>query len=174
MTFGRNLDKTRQTPAEESAYILRRKEIWEEINGSNCAINHTGRGRPKQFASEVAAITGGSKPDINRTLRRARELGPNINRIVGTTLDKGVEMDALIKLPEEKREEIIARAEAGEKVSARPATEKPVSALEAMARIQPPDKDRKAMQRQRFWEMWAQLDDDVRLEISAVIAAKAA
>lgn len=52
--------------------------------------------------------------------------------------------------------------------------EKPVSALEAMATIVPPAQDRKAMQRQKFWEMWASLDDDVRQEIAAVITAKAA
>ncbi len=52
--------------------------------------------------------------------------------------------------------------------------DKPVSALEAMAVIAPPAQDRKAMQRQKFWEMWASLDDDVRQEIAAVITAKAA
>lgn len=43
--------------------------------------------------------------------------------------------------------------------------DKPVSALEAMATIAPPEQDRKAMQRQKFWEMWASLDDDVRQDL---------
>ena len=47
----------------------------------------------KQFAAEVAEVTGASKQDINRSIRRARELGPDIHRVVGTSLDKGVELD---------------------------------------------------------------------------------
>lgn len=95
------------TPAEESAYILRRKQIWEEMNGpvggQNFPTNdlradgrRKGEQHHKQFAAEVAEVaevTGSSKRDVNLKIARARELGPDISRIVGTTLDKGVEMD---------------------------------------------------------------------------------
>ncbi|SCB41663.1 hypothetical protein GA0061103_5890 [Rhizobium multihospitium] len=67
---------------------------------------------PQQFASEVASVTGASKRDINIKIARARELGTDINRIANTSLDKGVEMDALIKLEPQQRADLIARAEA--------------------------------------------------------------
>lgn len=57
-----------------------------------------GRGRPEGFAAETAAASGQSKRDINRDLARAEALGDDLDRIVGTSLDKGVEMDALIGL----------------------------------------------------------------------------
>lgn len=180
MEIDENLARSELSAAEESACILRRQEIWVEITmagGTICSTSlvdgrKAGPQHRKQFAAEVAEVTGASKQDINRSIRRARELGPEIHRVVGTSLDKGVELDALIKLPEQERSALIDRAASGEAVSARPAKDKPVTALEAMAAITPPDKDRKAMQRQMFWDMWAGLDDDVRQEIAAIIAAK--
>lgn len=44
-----------------------------------------------------------AKREINRKIARARDLGSDINRIVGTSLDKGVEMDALAKLDAAER-----------------------------------------------------------------------
>lgn len=183
MEIDENLARSGLTPAEESAYILRRKQIWDEMNdgaGERKPSSSLSDGRKsgpqhqKQFAAELSSVTGDSKTQVNLKIARARVLGQDIHRIVGTSLDKGVEMDALIKLPKSEQSALIERAEAGEKVSARPMQEKPVSALEAMATIAPPAQDRKAMQRQKFWEMWASLDDDVRQEIAAVITAKAA
>lgn len=68
------------------------------------------RPQTKSFASETAAITGESKRSINQHLARAEALGDDIDRLVGTSLDKGVEADALIKLPEPERKELIERA----------------------------------------------------------------
>lgn len=62
-------------------------------NGKILPTIERGRGRPHEFAAEVAEVTGSSKRDVNLKIARARELGPDISRIVGTTLDKGVEMD---------------------------------------------------------------------------------
>lgn len=109
MEIDENLARSELTPAEESAYILRRKVVWEEINGSvGAKILHTnelradgrrkGEQHLKQFAAEISEVTGSSKRDVQLKIARARELGPDITRIVGTSLDKGVEMDALIKL----------------------------------------------------------------------------
>ncbi|WP_143348392.1 ParB/RepB/Spo0J family partition protein [Ensifer adhaerens] len=117
MEIDENLARSELTPAEESAYILRRQAIWMEINGKSettCStLPKTGRGN-KQFAAEVAEVTGASKVDINRKLRRARELGDDVSAIVNTSLDSGVEMDALIKLPQDERKELIDRAASGE------------------------------------------------------------
>lgn len=44
---------------------------------------------------------------------------PNVADVVGTSLDKGNELDALAKLPAERQAELIEKAKAGERVSAR-------------------------------------------------------
>lgn len=74
---------------------------------------------PSQFAAETAAVSGETKRDINRHLSRAEALGDDLQAVAGTSLDKGVELDALKTLPAPERKELIARARAGEKVSAR-------------------------------------------------------
>lgn len=91
MEIDENLARADLSPAQEAAHIARRKQIWEEINsGQNLASIPKGRGRPQEFAAEVADVTHTSKSGVNQKLLRARELGPDINRIVGTSLDKGV------------------------------------------------------------------------------------
>ena len=74
---------------------------------------------PKGFAASTAAASGESKRAINQHLARAEALGDDLERIAGTSLDKGVELDALKAMPEPERKELIDRAAAGEKVSAR-------------------------------------------------------
>lgn len=100
-----------------------RKEIWEALNpnsGATCAtIADRGRGRPQEFASETAEVSGESKSQINRHVARAEALGDQINEVVGTSLDKGVELDALKDMGAEDRQDLIDRAKAGEQVSAR-------------------------------------------------------
>lgn len=185
MEIDENLARSELSQAEEAAHIRRRQELWEDIHGPAKAVGARaanavmGKGDASPnfsvaFTTDTAAATGKASSSIRLAAQRGRELGSDIHRIVGTSLDKGVEIDALVKLPKSERADLIRRAEAGEKVSARPVKERPVSALEAMAVIKMPDDDRKAAQRQRFWDMWASLDDDVRQEISAVIAARAA
>lgn len=44
-------------------------------------------------------MSGESKRDVNRHLARAEALGDDLPRVTGTSLDKGVELDALAKLP---------------------------------------------------------------------------
>ena len=54
-----------------------------------------GEGRPQEFAAETSELTGQSKRAINQHLARAESLGDDLPRISGTSLDKGVELDAL-------------------------------------------------------------------------------
>jgi hypothetical protein len=93
----------------------RRRQIWEamhpgervvkasaEIQPAQIAPPVIGYGNPppqaKAFAAETAAITGESKSQINRHIARAEALGDDLlDRITGTSLDKGVELDALVK-----------------------------------------------------------------------------
>lgn len=141
MEIDENLARAELSPAQEAAHIARRKEIWEELKAgenseTNCTTIPRDRGRPKEFAAELAEVTGSSKVDINRKLRRVDTLGPDIHRIAGTSLDKGVEMDALIKLPEQDRKELIERAASGETVSARPPPPpKPITTERALVQM---------------------------------------
>lgn len=122
-----NLMRAELTPAQRAAHVKRRKQIWEALHpnsGTNCP-SLGGRG-VTSFAAETAEVSGDSKRDVNRHIARADALGDDILEVVGTSLDKGVELDALAKKPESERKELIERAKAGERVSAR--TEPPKAA----------------------------------------------
>jgi len=80
-----------------------------------------GRAQEKAFAADTAALTGEDKRTINRHLSRAEALGDDLDKVTGTSLDKGVELDALKAMTPEQRAPLIERAQAGEKVSARAA-----------------------------------------------------
>ena len=94
-----------------------------EIQVEQLVPPEIGYGKPPQqdkgFAAETASISGETKQSINRRVAIADALGDDLDKVVGTSLDKGVELAALAKLPEEQRAELIERAQAGEKVTAR-------------------------------------------------------
>lgn len=116
-----NLCRAELTPAQRAAAISRRKQIWEALHPTETATNCRslgGRGKT-EFASETAAVSGDNVRDVQRHLSRAEALGDDLLKVAGTSLDKGVELDALKVMPAEVRAPLIERAQAGEKVSAR-------------------------------------------------------
>lgn len=107
----------------------------------NPDVDALGRRKSNQqkpgFAASTAAITGENKRAINRNVRRGEALGGEMLRaITGTSLDKGLELDALMKLQPEERVDLVNRAKAGEEVSARQFLE---------AKIKTPDADKAAL-----------------------------
>ncbi len=96
MEIDENLARAELSPAEEALHIKRRKEVWELVcsekeSGNSVptlAKQKTGRGN-KQFASEIANITGVTKRDVNKKLARINNLGADLHKISGTSLDKG-------------------------------------------------------------------------------------
>ncbi len=85
-------------------------------------FSHGGaRPQSKSFAASTAEASGMTKQAINRHLARAEALGDDLDKVTGTSLDKGVELDALKAMTPEQRAPLIERAQAGEKVSARAA-----------------------------------------------------
>ncbi len=120
MEIDENLARSELSPAEEAACIMRRKVIWEKINGPAKAIgaraanvamgNSVDANAKSAFASATVTASGKSLRSIQVAAQRGAGIGPDITRIVGTSLDKGVEMDALIKLPEDSRADLIERA----------------------------------------------------------------
>ena len=141
-----NLCRAELTAAQRAQAIKRRREIWEALHPSKNQVEKVfppeiGYKKPppqeQGFAASTAAAAGLTKQAINQHLARAEALGDDLPRVAGTSLDKGVELDALAKLPEADRAELIERAQAGEKVSARDATPaaptpKPVPAAPAL------------------------------------------
>lgn len=121
-----NLIRCNLTPAQEAAAVSRRKAIYEELHPET---KHGGdrvsdKARSDQndnlsFCSETSKATGKDKRSIERAAARGAALGDDLSDITGTSLDKGVELDALAKTPEQERKSLIARAKAGENVSAR-------------------------------------------------------
>ena len=143
MEIDENLCRAELTASQRAQAIKRRKQIWEALHpGGKLEVGEVfppqvgthGGARPQrqQFASDTAAASGESKRAINQHLARAEAIGDDLERVTGTSLDKGVELDALAKLPEPERKELIDRAEAGETVSARPAAPK-TNAAETLA-----------------------------------------
>lgn len=110
-----NLMRAELSPAQRDEHNLRREVIWKRLQSLE---TFTGRGN-KGFARDTAENTGQSYSKVRQSLARGAAIGPDIKLVAGTSLDKGVELDALARLSESERSRLIARAAAGESVSAR-------------------------------------------------------
>lgn len=126
MEIDENLCRAELSAAQRAKAIKRRKEIWEAMRPNQVAQvapPEIGYRKPppqsREFASDTASASGESKAQVNRHLARAEALGDDLDEVAGTSLDKGVELDALKDMNPEDRRELIGRAKAGEKVSAR-------------------------------------------------------
>jgi ParB family transcriptional regulator, chromosome partitioning protein len=122
-----------------SRILARRKEIYEALNpetragvaGAVASNRAQGKGDASEklslasFSEATASATGLNKRTIELHVARAKALGEDADKIAGTSLDKGVEIAVLAKMPKAERAPIIAKAAAGEKVSARAVTAKP-------------------------------------------------
>ena len=126
-----NLIRNELTAAQQSIHYARLKEIAEiryrlksgrpadepEGNKSQVGINLENRIHSNS-SHAVAKETNRSSTAIERDARRVKNI-PEIASTIGTSLDTGVELDALASLPEDMQRGLLARALAGEKVSAR-------------------------------------------------------
>lgn len=113
-----NLMRAELTPAQEARHLSRRKELWGKRNsGQSSPIN---KGRPKEFAGATSEQTGMAKRTINQAISRAENIDPAaMEALQGTSLDKGVELDALKKLSPDEQIRLAEQARAGEDVTAR-------------------------------------------------------
>lgn len=121
-----NLIRNEYSPAERAIAIARRKSIYLALHPETAQGVAGGKARQGSasdnlsFAESTAEASGKSKRTIERDAQRGEDVGAEtLQRVIGTTLDKGEEIDALAKLSPERREEVIAKAEAGGKVSAK-------------------------------------------------------
>lgn len=125
-----NLARGELSAAERALHIDERKAIYERKHGPAKAAGGIARAKKAGQATEKFAVASFTKDTAKKTGRTDRSVRqdahrakaiPNLADVVGTSLDKGAELDALAKLPVEKQSEIISRAKAGEKVSAKTA-----------------------------------------------------
>lgn len=112
--------------AQDAAHIARRKAIYEALHPETRAESfhgnrHTGsrrqsgEGQIRRFTAETAKGTGRSERSVQRSAERGKKLGTDLlDRIAGSWLDKGAELDALAALLAEQREDLVARADAGD------------------------------------------------------------
>jgi hypothetical protein len=78
----------------------------------------------KRFTEDTAEKTGRSERSVQRDAARGEALSPDVlDKVKGTVLDKGTELDALARLPEDEQRALAERAKAGEQVSANPKVE---------------------------------------------------
>lgn len=126
-----NLIRNELTPVERDIAIARRKTIYEALHPET-VVGATGKGRPKvrhdgepidpaeRFSKVTAEATGHGERTIQRSVARVEAIGEEtMAKLVDTPLNEGGELDALAQLSPHKREEIIAKATSGEKVSAK-------------------------------------------------------
>ena len=129
-----NLCRAELTASQRTGFTKRRKQIWEALHPVERQVEQVvppipevdalGRAKSPQqtqgFAASTAESTGMTKQAINRHIARADALGDEaLTKVANTSLDSGVELDALAKMDAPERAELIERAAAGEQVSAR-------------------------------------------------------
>jgi len=91
--------------AQRSDAHTRREELYYALNGSD----------GRRYDEVTAEATGQSARSVRRDLARGKALGHDtLGKVAGTSLDTGVELDALAKLPKAQRDSVVDRAAAGE------------------------------------------------------------
>ena len=86
--------------AETATNTTRRKELYEilhpgTVHGGDRKSSRQIGDLNDRFTADTAERTGRSERAVQRAAARGEALGADLNRIVGTSLDKGVEMDAV-------------------------------------------------------------------------------
>lgn len=131
-----NLIRNELSPAERAMAISRRKAIYEalhpetaheafkgnqhtETGSRQVGDKHPEKPKAKRFTKATAEATGTSERAVQRDASRGETLGADVlARVVGTSLDKGEQIDALAKLSPARRDEVIEQAHSGEKPNA--------------------------------------------------------
>jgi hypothetical protein len=111
--------------------MAERKRLYEQLHpeasydarpgrAGKCRQDGDNSAPAERLTASTAKASGRSERDVQRDAERAKKIGDHLPKVVGTSLDKGVELDALARLPDPDRKPLIDRAVAGEQVSALP------------------------------------------------------
>jgi len=104
-----NLIRSPLTPAQEASAIFRRKAIYEELHpetkqhvagahGANKAMGNASENSALACTASTADATGKSRRSVEIAATRGEALGDDLDAVAGTSLDKGVELDALARM----------------------------------------------------------------------------
>jgi ParB/Sulfiredoxin domain len=124
-----NLIRADLSPAEHALHVHARKTLYEKLHPETkhgSAPGKAGGGKKAKdaklasFVEDTAKKTNTPKRTIARDATRGKKVTV-LADIVGTSLDKGDELDALAKLDDSEQQKLAVRAKAGEKVSAKTA-----------------------------------------------------
>jgi ParB/RepB/Spo0J family partition protein len=120
-----NLIRAELSLAERALHLAERKRLYEKAHPET-KHGAIGRGRKKsrqigdsneRFTKDAAKKTGRSERTIQREIERSKIV--DLASVVDTALDEAEELDALAKLPEPVQRNLIERAKAGERVTAK-------------------------------------------------------
>jgi N6-adenosine-specific RNA methylase IME4 len=126
-----NLARADLSLGERLQHYKARKPLYERLNPQTKhggAPGKRGGGKKARakgaitasFAQDVASKTGRSIRAVQLDSARAEKLEADVlSAIVGTNLEQGAEVDALIRLPAEVQRALVEQVKAGKKVSAR-------------------------------------------------------
>jgi N6-adenosine-specific RNA methylase IME4 len=136
MLIDENLCRHDLSPAERARAVTRRKAIYERLHPVTVHVANKGEdGRfqtsrqlgntAKRFTRATAKATGSPERTVQRDATRGEKLGDHVlNKVVGTSLDKGEELDALVQLSPRTREILVERAASGQTVTAKAAVKR--------------------------------------------------
>jgi hypothetical protein len=111
-----NLIRRDLTPAQRAKLIAARKAAYEGVHpetktgGDRRSKSQLGTLKREAFVDDTAAKSGRSRTAVARDATRAKALGPDLDRIARTSLDKGAELDALAAMPAPERQSIVSCA----------------------------------------------------------------
>jgi N6-adenosine-specific RNA methylase IME4 len=118
-----NLVRAELGPAERAMHVAKKKEIEERLHpekkhgGDRKSSSRKNRDL-NRFTKETAKATRQSERMVQLDAARGKHVKV-LAQVAGTSLDKGVELDALAQLPETTQRELARQAQAGENVSAK-------------------------------------------------------
>jgi hypothetical protein len=105
-----NLIRRDLTAAQRAKLIAKRKATYEAVHGPAKAVGGRASAAKQEkavaaakladasFTRDTAAKTGKPERTIQRDATRAKALGNDLDRVTGTSLDKGAELDACQEL----------------------------------------------------------------------------
>ncbi len=142
-----NLMRAELSEGERAEHLLRRKQIFE-AKRQQLRLSEDDGEKPqyeKGFASETAERTGLTKRHINRSIRRAELVAPDVRDAIrgDPSFRKGVELDALADMSHEDQRRAVAMVSEGKVRTFREAAEQ-LSAPRAKTKAnpKPPDQTR--------------------------------
>jgi uncharacterized ParB-like nuclease family protein len=119
-----NLMRAELSPAEVAEHTIKRKEIYERLHpetkqgGDHRSPEFKNGSENPAFVDDTAKKTGKGRSTVARNAQRGKNI-PNIRKVKGTSLNTGVELDALAQLPPAEQDAIIELAMSGKPVSAK-------------------------------------------------------